>query len=45
MLGGSTLKLAMLGSNLGNLISDVCLLTAGGISFPFVDISLLSYTA
>ena len=29
MLGGSTSKLAMLGSNLGNFILDFCLSNAG----------------
>ena len=29
MSGGSTSKLAMLGSNLGNLISDFCLSNTG----------------
>ena len=45
MLGGSTSKLARLGSNLGNFISDFCLSNAGGISLPFVYISLFSCTA
>ena len=35
MLGGSTSKLAMLGSNLGNLISDFCFLNAEGNFFAF----------
>ena len=41
-LGGSTSKLASLGTNLGNFISAFSLPTAGGIPLPFVDISLLS---
>ena len=45
MLGGSTSKLATLGSNLRNFISDFCLSNAGGISLPFSYISLFSYTA
>ena len=35
MLGVSTSKLAMLGSNLGNFISDFCLSNAGGNFFAF----------
>ena len=45
MLGGSTSELAMLGSNLGNFISDVCLSIAGGISLPFAYSSLFSCIA
>ena len=45
MLGGSTSKLASLGSNLGNFISYFCLSNAGGISLPFAYISLFSCTA
>ena len=45
MLGGSTSKLAMLGSNLGNFISDFCPSAAGGIYLPFAHISLFSCTA
>ena len=45
MLGGSTSKLARLGSNLGNFISDFCLSNAGGIYFPFAYISMFSCTA
>ena len=40
MLGGFTSKLASLGSNLGNFISDFCLSNTGGISLPFAYISL-----
>ena len=35
MLGESTSKLATLGSNLGNFISDFFLSNAEGISLPF----------
>ena len=45
MLGGSIEKLARLGSNVGNFISDFCLLNAKGISLPFAYISLFSCTA
>ena len=45
MLGGSTSKLARLGSNLGNFISNLCLSNAEGISLPFAYISLFSCTA
>ena len=45
MLGGSTSKLARMGSNLGNFISYFCLSNAEGISLPFAYISLFSYTA
>ena len=44
MLGGSTSKLATLGSNLGNFISDFYLSNAGGISLSFAYISLFSCT-
>ena len=42
MLGGSTSKMATLGSNLGNFISDFVSRMQGGISFPFAYISLFS---
>ena len=45
MLGGSISKLARLGSNLVNFISDFCLSNAKGISLPFSYISLFSCTA
>ena len=45
MFGGSISKLARLGSNFGNFISDFCLSNAEGISLPFAYISLFSCTA
>ena len=45
MLGGFTSKLATLGSNLGNFISDFCLSNVGGISLPFAYISPFSCTS
>ena len=45
MLGGSTSKLARLGSNLGNFISNLCLSNAEGISLVFAYILLFSCTA
>ena len=45
MLEGSKSKLAMLGSNLGNFISDFCFSNAEGIYLPFSYISLFSCTA
>ena len=45
MLGGSTSRLARLGSNFVKVISDIFFSSAGGISLPVKYISLVNSTA